>query len=274
MLLPVSVSSFTDESHFSKTFNTTRFFRVFTPPDYAPENSAKRYPVIYYFHGCGGSYRSSGRYSYADYGITPPVALNGKDNPDHGYPNNIDFENVVYTREVIIVCVDGKIPDLPGCGVYFPSQSDTWEGDYYNFSAYIRELIDVVDSRYNTMVGPQYRAISGLSMGGHTAIWMAAANPHLFSSASEFCHSPQYYDVGEPAYMTTIDVKQLWRNFRGLPFRHTATDRDYLRYFTEELYEIYKGAGFENEYYLADYCAHWAGRIDLQFDFHMHRPQF
>jgi len=46
--------------------------------------------------------------------------------------------------------VDGKIPDLPGCGVYFPSLSDSWNTNYYNFSTYIRELIEVVDSRYNT----------------------------------------------------------------------------------------------------------------------------
>jgi len=271
MLISFSVLSFTNESHYSATFDTIRFFRVFTPPDYDPGDTSKKYPVIYYFHGCGGSYRSSGTYSYADHGLTAPVAINRDYDPDYEYPNNADFENIAYHREVIIVCVDGKIPDLPGCGVYFPSQSDSWNGNYYNFSTYIRELIEVVDSRYNTKVGPQYRAISGLSMGGHTAIWVAAANPHLFSSASEFCHSPQYYNVGEPSYMTTIDVQQLWRNLRGLPFRHSTTDRDYLMYYTNQLYETYSGAGFENEYYLADFCKHGAARVDLQFDFHMNQ---
>ena len=100
------------------------------------------------------------------------------------------------------------------------------------------------------------------------AIWVAATNPHLISSASEFCHAPNYYDVGKPEYLTTMDVKQLWRNLRGVPFRHTTTNRDYIRYFTEELYHLYSGAGFENEYYLADYCKHHAARIDLQFEFH------
>jgi len=60
-------------------------------------------------------------------------------------------------------------------------------------------------------------------MGGQIAIWLAATNPHLFSSASEFCHSPTYFDVGEPSHMTTIDVKQLWRNFIGLISRLRAT---------------------------------------------------
>jgi len=269
-LFPFTVFSYTDDSHYSTTFGTTRFFRVFTPAGYDAGNCSKRYPVIYYFHGCGGSYKSSGPYSHRDFGLTAPVAIGRTYDPDYEYPNNADFENFVSQRDVIIVCVDGKIYDLPsGCGVYFPSQAGTWNGNYYNFSAYIRELFDVADSRYNTKRGPEFRAISGLSMGGNTVIWVAAANPHLFSSASEFCHSPICYDVGEPAYMTPIDVQQLWRNLRGLPFRHSTNNRDYLRYYTSELYSTYSGAGFDNEFYLADFCKHHAARVDLQFDFHV-----
>jgi hypothetical protein len=269
LLFPLLAYPYTDESHYSKTFGEARFFRVFTPSLYNPTNAAERYPVIYYFHGCGGSYQRSGTYSYVDYGLVAPKTENNNNDPAYGFPNNADFENFVHNNEVIIVSVDGRIAGIPGCGVYFPSQVESWEGNYYNFSSYIRELISVVDLRYHTKAGPQYRAVSGLSMGGQMAIWIAATNPHLFSSASEFCHSPNFYDVGEPSYLTTIDVKQLWRNFRGLPFRHTTTDRDYLRYYTAQLFEIYQGAGFKNEYYLADFCKHYAARIDLQFDFHL-----
>lgn len=269
LLIPLLAYPYTDESHYSKTFQETRFFRVFTPPNYNPMDTTVRYPVIYYFHGCGGSYQRSGTYSYADYGLTAPKAINQVDDAAYEFPNNADFENFVYNNEVIIISVDGNIAGIPGCGVYFPSQVDSWNGNYYNFSSYIRELIFVVDLRYNTKAGPQYRAVSGLSMGGQMALWIAATNPHLFSSASEFCHSPSYYDVGAPSYLTTIDVTQLWRNFRGLPFRHTTTDRDYLRYYTEQLFETFEGAGFKNEYYLADFCKHYAARIDLQFGFHL-----
>lgn len=269
LFISFSVFSFKDDSHYSKTFGTTRSFRVFTPPDYNARDTAIRYPVIYYFHGCGGSFEKSGSYSYSDHGITGPAVLSKESDPAYEYPNNADFENFVYERKVIVVCVDGKIDGLPGCGVYFPSQDENWNKNFYNFSAYVRELFDVVDKRYNTKKGSQYRAISGLSMGGQIAIWLAATNPHLFSSASEFCHSPTYFKVGEPSYMTTIDVKQLWRNLRGLPFRHSTNTGDYLRYYTEQLSSVYNGAGFENNYYLADFCKHHAARVDLQFDFHM-----
>lgn len=275
ILLSLSAFSFKDDSHYSKTFGTTRVFRVFTPPDYNAENGTIRYPVIYYFHGCGGSFERSGTYSYAENGLTPPAVISKATGPAYEYPNNADFENFVYERKVIVVCVDGKIEGMPnGCGVYFPSQAQNWNGNFYNFSAYIRELVDVIDSRYNTKKGPQYHAVSGLSMGGHIAIWLAATNPHLFSSASEFCHSPSYFDVGEPSYMTTIDVKQLWRNLKGLPFRHSTNTGDYLRYYTEQLSSVYNGAGFENDFYLADFCKHHAARVDLQFDFHTKHFQF
>ncbi|MCK5102871.1 MAG: hypothetical protein KAR17_08650, partial [Cyclobacteriaceae bacterium] len=167
---------------------------------------------------------------------------------------------------------DGRIAELPkGCQVYFPTLADSWEGNYYNFSVYIRELIEVVEARYNTKTGPQNRAVSGLSMGGHMATWVAATNPHLFSSAAQFCHGPNFYDVGEPTYQTSIDLRELWRNLRGVPFRHSTTNRDYIRFYTDQLYNVYKGAGFENEYFLDDYCHHAATRIDLQADFHLER---
>ena len=264
-----SLLSYTDESHFSRVFNEERSFRVFTPPDYNSLNQSKRYPVIYYFHGCGGSYEKSGPYSYADYGLTPPSVSDRKHDPAYDFSSNADFENFTFNNDVIIISVDGKIYGLAGCGVYFPSQDKDWKGNYYNFSLYIRELFDVVDSRYNTKKGPPFRAISGLSMGGNAAVWIAAANPHLFSSASEFCYSPNFYDVGEPSYSTTVDIQQLWRNLRGLPFRHTTTTGDYIKHYTTEVYNAFKGAGFENEYYLAEFCNHHAARVDLQFDFHM-----
>ncbi|OFX41065.1 MAG: hypothetical protein A2X05_11570 [Bacteroidetes bacterium GWE2_41_25] len=265
----LTLFSYNDESHFSRVFNEERSFRIFTPPDYNPLNQARRYPVIYYFHGCGGSYEKSGTYSYADFGLTPPSVTGRKHDPAYDYSSNADFENYTYNNNVIIICVDGKINGLDGCGVYFPSQAKDWKGNYYNFSLYIRELFDVVDSRYNTKKGPQFRAISGLSMGGNTAIWIAATNPHLFSSASEFCHSPNFYDVGETAYSTTVDVQQLWRNLRALPFRHTTTTGDYIKYYTTELHNAFKGAGFDNEYHMAEFCNHHAAGVDLQFDFHM-----
>ena len=124
LLIPGTVQAFTDESHFSATFGETRHFRVFTPPDYVAGDPDRKYPVIYFLHGCGGSYQKSGTYSYQEYGLVAPEAIGRTVHPDYEYPNNADFENFTLHNDVIIVCPDGKIEGLPGCGVYFPSMAD------------------------------------------------------------------------------------------------------------------------------------------------------
>jgi hypothetical protein len=44
---------------------------------------------------------------------------------------------------------------------------------------------------------------------------------------------------------------------------------DYLRDFSENTAAIFKGAGFDSEFHLADFCRHYAADIPEQFDFHM-----
>lgn len=268
--------SFTDVVHYSKQFGSNRTFRVFTPLDYHPEDTSVRYPVIYFFHGCRGTYYKDGLDSYADAETVPP-SLPGRDpHPDYNVPYNADFESYSDLNKVIIVSVDGKIPgyDENGCGVYYPYHHEPgWKKNDYNFSRYIREVFDVVDSLYNTIPGPEGRAITGLSYGGHSSMWVSAANPHLISSCSQFGHSPQYYRVGPPPTTTPLNVQELWRNFRDLPFRGSTNTLDYLRDFSEQTAAIFNGAGFASEFHLADFCRHFAADIPEQFDFHMRHFQ-
>lgn len=264
--------SYTDVLHYSRQFGMERTFRVFTPLGYQAEDTLKRYPVIYYFHGCRGSYDKDGFTSYAE-GDTSAPALTGRlPLPDYDVPYNADFESYSDLNEVIIVSVDGKIPDFDGggCGVYYPFHHEPdWKGNDFNFSLYIRELFEVVDSLYNTIPGPEGKALTGLSYGGHSSMWVSASNPHLISSCSQFSHSPHRYKIGAPPNTTPVNVQELWRNFRGLPFRSSTNTLDYLRAFSEQTGANYSGAGFESEEHLADFCRHWAADIPEQFDFHM-----
>ena len=275
LILAVSATiflSFTDVVHYSRQFGSNRTFRVFTPLDYYPEDTTVRYPVIYYFHGCRGSYYKDGLDSYADADTVPP-SLPGRDHhPEYDVPYNADFESYSDMNKVIIVAVDGKIPgyDEDGCGVYYPFHYEPgWKKNDYNFSLYIRELFEVVDSLYNTIPGPEGKAITGLSYGGHSSMWVSAANPHLIRSCSQFGHSPHNYRAGPPPITTAVNVQELWRNFRNLPFRGTTNTLDYLRDFSELTAAIFKGAGFASEFHLADFCRHYAADIPEQFDFHM-----
>ena len=264
--------SFTDVVHYSQQFGINRTFRVFTPLSYDPGDAETRYPVIYYFHGCRGSYHKDGLDSYADAETVAPSLPGRAHRPDYDVPYNADFESYSDLNKVIIVAVDGKIPgyDEDGCGVYYPYHHEPgWKKNDYNFSLYIRELFDVVDSLYNTIPGPQGKAITGLSYGGHSSMWVSAANPHLIQSCSQFCHSPHNYMAGPPPVTTPLNVQELWRNFRDLPFRSTTNTMDYLRDFSELTAAIFNGAGFDNEFHLANFCRHYAADIPQQFDFHM-----
>ncbi len=258
----------TDHSHYSQTFNRNRSFRVFTGPNFDTTGNT-RYPVIYYAHGCQGSYLGDSYGSYSEGGYVAPYCTSGC-TPVYSKPFNADFQAFANDNDVIVVAVDGTIPGTSGCNVWIPYfLSSTWTGNEYRFGKYIRELFSTVDSLYPTIADPQYRAITGLSMGGAASLWMAAQNPHLVRSMSTFCHSPSYVPIGGPGYITTVDVSQLWRNFRGVSTRVTANAGDYLYGMSWNLSQNFGGATLDHEYHRTPFYRHWAFHIDSQFLFHM-----
>ncbi|MBR5102463.1 MAG: prolyl oligopeptidase family serine peptidase, partial [Muribaculaceae bacterium] len=51
------------------------------------------------------------------------------------------------------------------------------------FETYVSsELVKYVDKNYRTMADKRFRAITGLSMGGHGALWLAWRHPDVFGS--------------------------------------------------------------------------------------------
>ncbi|MFH0921569.1 MAG: alpha/beta hydrolase-fold protein [Fibrobacterota bacterium] len=249
-----SHADYHDHSHVSAVLGTTKYFRVFYPPTYSAANTATRYPVIYYNHGSGGSYQGDSYPSYLD-----PV--NGGNchspisdvDPVMSVPFNGDFELAVRNHDVIIVTTDQLVGDNTG-----------------DNSSYIRELVGVVDNLYNTNPSPAYRAMTGLSMGGHASIWLGSSNADLFSSISQFCHSPHQHTGGAGSNNTPIDPRELWRNLRGMPFRSSTNYGDYLIWYTYELGSLFNHAGVgPYEYHQTSFFRHWAADVDSQVDFHL-----
>lgn len=112
--------------------------------------AGKDFPVIYLLHGYGGD--------YADWVNKAPKV---KDLADK--------------YSFIIVCPDG------GRGSwYWDSPID--EGfKYETFVA--KELVDWVDRNYKSLASREGRAITGLSMGGHGALYVAFKNQDVFGAA-------------------------------------------------------------------------------------------
>lgn len=77
--------------------------------------------------------------------------------------------------QVLIVCPDGDTTSW-----YFDSPIDT----AFRYETYIsRELVSHIDSAYQTIATREGRAITGLSMGGHGAFYLAFRHPDIWGAA-------------------------------------------------------------------------------------------
>ncbi len=131
---------------------------VALPADYAQPSAAKvRWPVVYLLHGYSGN--------QDDW-------LNHTQNTDRALP-------LLATRYgVILVMPDGKyntwyMDSVSGA----PASADfQWE------TVITRHLVPEIDRQYRTWAEPTGRGITGLSMGGHGAIYLAARHPELFAA--------------------------------------------------------------------------------------------
>lgn len=122
----------------SKSMNKDIHNIVITPDNYASQKG--KFSVLYLLHGAGGDYK--------DWLLKVP-----------GIKEYSDMYNV------IIVCPDGGITSW-----YFDSPID----NQMKYETYIsKELIEVIDKKYKTSPQKNNRAIAGLSMGGHGALYLA-----------------------------------------------------------------------------------------------------
>ena len=121
---------------------------VIVPEQYFdPDLQDEQYPVIYLLHGAYGSYRD--------------------------WPVKADLDDMASDYSVIIVCPDGQD------SWYFDSPIDPT----FQFETFIsQELVDYIDHHYRTIADRTMRAITGLSMGGHGALWCAWRHPDVFGS--------------------------------------------------------------------------------------------
>lgn len=119
---------------------------VVTPDNYA---SATALPVVYLLHGYSGN--------YSDWV-----------NKAKG------FEKMADEYQLIIVCPEGNN------SWYWDSPVD----NQFKYETYVSsELITWIDSKYKTIKDKKGRAITGLSMGGHGALYLAFRHQDVFGAA-------------------------------------------------------------------------------------------
>ena len=122
---------------------------VIVIPD-AYHEGRERFPVVYLLHGYSGSYRD--------------------------WAKHLDLRPLADRYGFILICPDGGYNSW-----YLDSPLDV--ASQYE-THIIKEVIPFVDNHYRTIRGKNGRAITGLSMGGHGALYLAARHPGLFYAAA------------------------------------------------------------------------------------------
>lgn len=142
---------------------------VILPNKYS-EEKAKRFPVVYLLHGYGDN--------YAGWVKKAPHAAESAD-----------------MAQAIIVCPDGAIGSW-----YFDSPIDP----SFKYETYVsKEVPHFIDEHYRTVNNRNARAIAGLSMGGHGAIFLAIKHSETFGAAVsmsggvDFTPFPNNWDIAK-----------------------------------------------------------------------------
>jgi S-formylglutathione hydrolase FrmB len=130
----------------------------------------RHYPVVYLLHGYSDN--------YAKWVKTIPV-----------------IKAIATARQMILVCPDGGYSSW-----YFDSPIDST----CQYESYItNDLLKYVDEHYSTIPERSQRAITGLSMGGHGALYLAIRHKDLFGSAGSMSggvdlrSSPKLFDIAK-----------------------------------------------------------------------------
>lgn len=132
----------------SKAMNKSIPNLVILPDSYSTQKES--FSVLYLLHGAGGD--------HTDWVSKVPVIKEYADK-----------------YNMIIVCPDGGPTSW-----YFDSPID----EKMKYETYLsKELIDTIDGKYNTTAEKSGRAITGLSMGGHGAFYLAFKHQDIWGAA-------------------------------------------------------------------------------------------
>lgn len=122
---------------------------VYLPHDY--ETSSRHYPVLYLLHGYTDDETGWVQFGEAPY-IADKAITSGEATP------------------MIII--------MPDAGVTWYINSHDGKVKFEDF--FVQELIPHVDATYRSRPTKEFRAVAGLSMGGHGSFLMATRHPDLF----------------------------------------------------------------------------------------------
>lgn len=135
----------------SAAMNKTYKAAVVLPASYT--NNKANYPVLYLLHGGSGHFRDW---------LTST-------------PDKMLVKNLADQFNLIVVMPEGEVS---GWYINSPLDKDN------QFETYItQEVVNKIDNTYRTIRDRKGRVVTGLSMGGHGALYLSAKHPDLYCAA-------------------------------------------------------------------------------------------
>ena len=152
---------------FSQSMNKHISAIIVVPDMYKSTDS--KLPVVYLLHGYSGNYKN--------------------------WSAHTDLENYADSYNFIIVCPDGGYNSW-----YLDSPMDP--GSQYR-THIGQEVVQYIDEKYRTIAHRKSRAITGLSMGGHGALYLSLEFSNVFGAAGSMSgvvdlqFTTKKYELGE-----------------------------------------------------------------------------
>lgn len=184
----------------SASLGTFMPYQIYLPPNY---QTNQRYPVLYLIHGYSGN--ESFFFSYLGINrIADKLIRSGQIAPM--------IIVTPYVKDSFCLNSAGET------GIYIINSntlSGMAQGRYEDYV--VNDLIQHIDSNYQTLTDREHRFIGGISMGGFGALYLAFRHPELFSRAGG--HSS--------ALVTNQALDEFWKWI--YPDENRRNERDPLR---------------------------------------------
>jgi S-formylglutathione hydrolase FrmB len=167
---------------------------VVTPDNYA---TAGELPVVYLLHGHSGNYTDWVKKAKG-------------------------FEKMADDYQMIIVCPDGGFGSW-----YWDSPVD----EKFKYDTYVSdELVKFIDGKYKTIKDKRGRGITGLSMGGHGALYLAFRHQDVFGAAGSMSGGvdirpfPENWDMAK-RLGSYAEHPENWEKYTVINMTHLLTPR-------------------------------------------------
>jgi enterochelin esterase family protein len=200
-----------------------RSVSVYTPPDYK-ENGEKIYPVLFLFHGSGGTDESWFKAGHA----------------------NIILDNLISNgaaTSMIVVAPFGHTVEPGTHGWPFVQEKGDFIDDFFE------TLLPILENQYRISVNPSERALAGFSMGGFHTLKIGLNNLDQFANLGVFSWGNEdFFEDHAPHVL--VDPQKL--NDQLGAFFIACGEDDFLLKGTKEMHTLLSSLNVDHSFHTTD----------------------